>query len=249
MNPAQLEHIRKELGSRRKEVDFYAYSPLTVKAASVTDGKAKALDENGRLRVASLASTPDIDEHGEIVEVSAFASSIESFGKNPVMLAYHKMDEPVGIWDAQSITGAGLAVEGFISNGRPDIQQLVLDGVIKHTSIGFFVRDIDWDEELQVLRITDLDLIEVSLVPIPANRSTTLDVLSAAKGWAKSKAMEPFEPELPDMAPVTKAVEAEEVEPAQEREGIGLVELPFAEIASAAAVLSKELAGAMTGTR
>ena len=153
-------------------------APLEVK---MHDGKA--LDADGKLQLSSLASTPDIDEMDEIVEPSAFASSIERFAEVPVMLAFHDMKQPVGLWPRQKISAAGLALDGFISAGRPDIQKLVLDGVIAHTSIGFFVKDVEWDDELEVLRIKDLDLVEVSLVPIPANRSTFITLKASFDDW------------------------------------------------------------------
>jgi HK97 family phage prohead protease len=158
---------------------------LKVRPFAAGDGReVKALDEQGRLRIGTLASTPDIDEMGEIVEPTAFASSIEKFGENPMMLAYHDMGQPVGLWDdGQKITKGGLLLDGFVSAGRPDVQQLVLDGVLAHTSIGFFPREVEWDDRLEVMRITDLELIEVSLVPIPANRSTFVTLKDAFAAW------------------------------------------------------------------
>ena len=145
--------------------------------------RVKALDADGKLQLSTMASTPDIDDMDEIVEATAFASSINRFAEIPVMLAFHDMKQPVGLWPKQHITKAGLALDGFISAGRPDIQKLVLDGVIAHTSIGFFVKDVEWDDELEVLRIKDLDLIEVSLVPIPANRSTFITLSASFVDW------------------------------------------------------------------
>jgi HK97 family phage prohead protease len=180
-------------------------SPLKIRGITDDDGRSvKALDAEGRLNLTTLASTPDIDEVNEIVEPEAFASSIDRYAEIPVMLAYHDMKQPVGLWPEQSISAQGLALSGFISGGRPDVQKLVLDGVIAHTSIGFFVKDRAWDDELEVMRIKDLDLVEVSLVPIPANRSTFITLGESLAEW-RDRETRAFKnqrsPEVPDPAP------------------------------------------------
>lgn len=143
----------------------------------------KATDDGGKLRLRILSSTADIDAHNEIVERSAFKSSLAAYNELPVLLAYHDMKQPVGLAPAE-ITDAGLVHrEAFISDGRPDIQRLVLDGVLTKASIGFVIKEAKWDDKLELVRITDLELLEVSLVPIPANRYTFVE---AAEGWSKS---------------------------------------------------------------
>jgi HK97 family phage prohead protease len=181
------------------------YEAKELLAMQADRPKLKALDENGRLNVTIMASTPDIDETGEIVEVTAFSSSIEKYNDNPKLLAYHDMKQPVGLAPGR-ITKAGLLLEGFVSSARPDIQQLVLDGVLSHASIGFFPKEVEWDEELDVLRHLDLELIENSLVPIPANLSTWVTV-DDVKSWRSATARK-TQPETP----------AERPEPEPERE-------------------------------
>lgn len=183
--------------------DIVAVTQLVIKAhAAGGEGEqqVKAIGDDGKLHLTTLASTPEIDEMNEIVEPEAFVSSIKSFGEVPIMLAYHDMKQPCGRWDEQKIDKRGLTLSGFISGGRPDIQQLVLDGVVAHTSIGFYVKDQEWDDTLQVMRIKDLELVEVSLVPVPANRGTYIELGSALKDWQRKatnehKARQEPEPE------------------------------------------------------
>jgi HK97 family phage prohead protease len=205
--------------------------------------RLKALDDEGRLHVTSLASTPDIDLQNEIVEVGAFASSLQSFALNPQMLAYHDMAQPVGLWPEQKITAAGLVLSGFISSARPDIQRLVLDGVLAHASVGFYVRNRDWDDDLDVLRITDLELIEASLVPIPANPYTFVE---AAKAWRDGEVVRlraaPETPaERPDPEPPPAATEKDDdadLGPALDAIEAGAARIGSA-LASAAAAVSE----------
>lgn len=162
--------------------------------------RLKALDEHGRLNVTLMASTPDIDEQNEIVRVEAFASSFEAYNENPILTAYHDLKQPVGLAPAE-ITKAGLLQRGFISAARPDIQQLVLDGVLAFVSIGFFPIKMEWNEELDVLEHLDLEHIETALVPIPANLHTWVTV-NDVKAWrAEDIARRKATPEVPAERP------------------------------------------------
>jgi len=180
-------------------------------------GAKAARDESGRLAIRSLMSTPSIDEMQEIVEVGAFKSSLAKFMERPRMLAYHDMMQPVGNWTRLELAEGGLSGEGFISSARPDIQQLVIDEVLDGASIGFFINEAEYDEEMELFRIKDLELVEVSLVPIPANRDTFVEV---AKAWTREKALKLKERRkagekpaarkeavLPDLRPAYRVVE------------------------------------------
>jgi HK97 family phage prohead protease len=158
----------------------------------------KATDDTGRLGLRILSSTADIDAHGEIVERSAFESSLEAYNALPILLAYHDMKQPVGLAPAKITPDGLMHPEAFVSNGRPDIQRLVLDGVLSKASIGFMVREAVWDEKLELVRITDLELLEVSLVPLPANRYTFVE---AAKGWAETFGKAAAGPRVPSEIP------------------------------------------------
>lgn len=181
--------MSKATGPIKYEPDIKVFfGALEVKDADGGDPR----DEFGRLPVHSLASTPDIDLGREIVLPSAFLSSIDRFAQRPVMLAYHDMAQPAGLWPGQRISDDGLLLEGFVSGARPDIQQLVIDGVIAGASIGFNRKPggVEWDEDQEVLVFTDLDLWEVSLVPLPMNPSTYVEVSKSMQSWMDTKSLE-----------------------------------------------------------
>lgn len=207
--------------------DFRCHGDVTLCPVQSEKG-LKATGEDGKLRLRILSSTADIDAHGEIVERDAFRSSLDAYNELPILLAYHDMKQPVGLAPAE-ITSAGLVHrEAFISDARPDIQRLVLDGVLTKASIGFMVREARWDEKLELVRITDLELLEVSLVPIPANRYTFVE---AAKGWSKT-----FGKAWHDAAPVVPSDRPRE-EPKQ------APPLPIREIADAVRAYCGTLSG------
>lgn len=200
--------------------DIRCDARLIVRGRVDEKGALSARDDEGRLRIRILSSTPDIDEMNEIVEVDAFRSSLGSYNERPILLAYHDMGQPVGLAPARITSEGLLHDDAFVSSARPDVQQLVLDGVLAAASIGFMVKRMEYDEELEVGRIKDLELIEVSLVPIPANRSTFVE---AARGWCATfakawRAPRPMakargalrvakqEVEMPDLGPSLRAV-------------------------------------------
>lgn len=178
---------------------------LALKTGEADGRRLKMLDENGRLNISILASTPDIDSQDEIVEVSAFASSSEEYNANPILTAYHDLKQPVGKAPSE-MTKAGLMQRGFVSSARPDIQQLVLDGVLQFASIGFIPKVMEWDEDLDVLRHLDLTHLETALVPIPANLHTWVTVDDVRK-WRDGNTRRKAPPEIPVERPEPEAKE------------------------------------------
>ena len=135
------------------------------------------VDSLGRLPVRVLASTETVNSYGFIVDNAAFAGSLERFNESPVLLAFHRMDQPVGKAPAR-MTDAGLVAEGWISGGRPDIQQFVIDGTLAGASIGFNpTAEEKGDDEIP--HVTRLDLVEISLVPIGSNPDAFVEPLAA----------------------------------------------------------------------
>lgn len=180
---------------------------LTVLAASSEGGKVIAKGDDGKLRIRSLVSTPRVNSYGFRIDPAAYVEAMADFAENPVMLAYHRGDWPVGRWDlSQSVTPEGLVLEGWISAAEPGIQEKVLDGTLGRTSIAFWPLGEEQGED-DVTVITKLRLFEVSLVPIPADSGTTVEPL---------KAPEPA-PAAPALAVVERVqVQDEDVELAHE---------------------------------
>lgn len=156
-----------------------AGAPLTVLAASNDGGRVIAKSDDGKLRIRSLVSTPRVNSYGFRIDPKAYVGALADFAANPVMLAYHRMDWPVGRWDtAQSVTPEGLVLEGWISASEPGIQEKVLDGTLGRASISFWTLGEEKDDD-DVPVVTNLKLFEVSLVPVPADSGTMVEPLAA----------------------------------------------------------------------
>jgi HK97 family phage prohead protease len=136
--------------------------------------KADAVGEDGRT-FAGFASTPDLDQGGDIVVKGAFGRTLAQRG-GVKMLWNHKSDlMPIGVYTKMEEREGGLYVEGKLSDtqlGR-DAATLLKDGAIDSMSIGYMVKDSDYDKD-GIRVIKDLDLYEVSLVNFPMNEKAVI---------------------------------------------------------------------------
>ena len=155
-------------------------------------GKATTLDgENIEgTRIEGYASTKDKDRQEDIVDPAAFVESIGGdFKNNPIVLFQHKADLPIGKIVKMYVDDKGLFVEAIIFDQK--IGDLVTNGVLKAFSIGYIPKQVEfrdkndeiidtedsggmlrvWLEEGVKRIIQKLELLEISIVSIPANAS------------------------------------------------------------------------------
>lgn len=143
-------------------------------------------DDRGRMPVRILASTEAINSFGFRVRNDAIRAALDEYNENPILLAYHSHEQPVGRGRAV-MTGAGMEYPAlsatnpdgaYISGGRPDIQALVADGTLRGASIAFDVVEDDEGAD-GIPEVTRLRLIETSVVPAGANPEAFVESLSA----------------------------------------------------------------------
>jgi hypothetical protein len=126
------------------------------------------------------------DAYGDVIERGAFAESLEEWkaaGKLPPMLLQHGggflggADDlvPVGKWDAMREDSKGLRVEGHLFAMGTDrgayIYEGLKEGALDGLSIGFRTREarLGTKPGEPERTLTNIDLVEVSLVTFPAN--------------------------------------------------------------------------------
>ena len=125
----------------------------------------------------------NVDAYGDVIEAGAFKASLrewEDRGKFPPMLLQHggvTADDalPVGQWTSMAENSKGLKVEGRLFALQTERGQYLYEGLksgaLDGLSIGYRARK--WamrtkpDEPRRKLQ--DVDLVEVSVVPFPAN--------------------------------------------------------------------------------
>jgi HK97 family phage prohead protease/HK97 family phage major capsid protein len=150
--------------------------------------KTEASTDNS-ITVSGYASTTDVDRQGDIVQADAWKSGLINYLKNPIILAYHDANKPVGRMVEHRVDEKGLWIKARISTAAQDVFELVKDEVLTAFSIGFRIRDAEYDEAKEVFQIKQLELHEISIVSVPANQNT---LFSLSKSFADTGEYESF---------------------------------------------------------
>lgn len=139
--------------------------------------KSEEGDEE-ELIISGLASTNDEDRSGDIVASDAWTrkDALANYLKNPVILAFHDMSRPIGKTIEHKVVENGLSIKAKISKSAGDIIQLIKEGILSAFSIGFTIKDADFDPKSGVFMIKELELYEVSVVSIPANQNALFSI-------------------------------------------------------------------------
>ena len=120
----------------------------------------------GALRFAGYAAVFDRpDRGGDVVRAGAFARSLARGGSVP-LLWQHDAARPIGRIDYLKEDKRGLRVIARLSDGRAgrEAAALLKEGAVRGLSFGYRVRAAHGDAPRE---LTELDLVEVSLVTLP----------------------------------------------------------------------------------
>ena len=139
-----------------------------------------AASADDTLEVSGLASTfgGNPDRQGDIISPKAFDTTISDYmAKNPILLCDHesKCCSAIGTVLRADITAKGLEIIARISNAMDDytqsIRTKIQEGILRTFSIGGWFY---YDGNL----IKQVDLFEISIVPVPANADATFAMKS-----------------------------------------------------------------------
>ena len=114
--------------------------------------------------------TPHVDRDHEIVEWQALADAIKEYMDNPVLRLMHF--RPCGIVLEAEMDHMGLVVEAMVGRRFHELHMDIEDGIFSSFSIGFRAKEINefCISEGECYRaFTKLELLEISIVDIPAN--------------------------------------------------------------------------------
>lgn len=137
---------------------------------------AVAKDASGDCIIEGYANTSTKDRVGDVVLPKAFEKSLPTFLKNPILLANHDWNDPCGKILHAEITDKGLYVKARISDTRPDIKTLINEGCLSTFSIGYNEVDADFDEQTKTKYVKELELLEISVVTVPANTEASFTI-------------------------------------------------------------------------
>lgn len=142
-----------------------------------------------------VASTDAIDSYDEIVEQ---IWDLKRFKSNPVILYGHRSRElPIGKGiDVGLVNGNLEATIQFVSEkANPlaeNVFQLFKEGALNAVSVGFRPRDVRLEKrnDQEVFVLSDNELWEISVVPIPANPEALSKMRQLAAGAALKKTIQ-----------------------------------------------------------
>lgn len=143
---------------------------------SLRETKSVQALEDWAVEISWYASTKDKDRWWDVVEPKAFASALERYMTNPIVLLQHKTDKPIWIVEEADIDENWLFIKAKISQNTDWVIDLIKNGVLRAFSIWYSIKDYetdvrelaDWSYDMTNI-IKDLELYEISVVSVPMN--------------------------------------------------------------------------------
>ncbi len=115
------------------------------------------------------------DSHDDVVMSGAFAASLRAWSDRkalPALLWQHRMDEPIGVYTEMKEDDVGLYVRGGCSLMMIPAKRAhahMKAGSLTGLSIGYVLKDWEYDRTKEAFLLKEIDLWEVSLVTFPSN--------------------------------------------------------------------------------
>lgn len=175
--------------------------------------ETKAVKKGSKsLKIAGYANTITKDRAGDVVTAEAWAKGVENYRRNPVLLYQHKHDAPIGRVDKITVDKKGIFVEAAVSEAaerNQGIQTLIKDGALKSFSVGFKVKDGKYNREDDTMMITDVELMEISVVSVPCNQDSLFSIRKSFESDTDYEEFKKsFEPASEDEVKMMRSIKA-----------------------------------------
>jgi HK97 family phage prohead protease/HK97 family phage major capsid protein len=157
--------------------------------------------------ISGYASVNTVDRVGDVVPSSVWESGMENYLKNPILLAYHDHDDPIGRMTEHKIDNKGLWIKARIS-AAAEVFNLIKDGVLTAFSVSFRVLDAEYKPETELFIVKELELIEISVVSVPANADT---LFSLSKSFDDDEEYKLFKTQFALQSDSAKGLDASKV--------------------------------------
>jgi HK97 family phage prohead protease/HK97 family phage major capsid protein len=184
-----------------KDKVLHINSTFTVdKSLVVKDGEGST----DSIYIEGYASTNDVDRAGDVVSSSVWETGMKNYLNNPIILANHDYDDPIGRMVEHRTDSKGLWIKARIS-AAAEIFGLVKDGVVTAFSIGFRIVDAEYNSAAEVFVIKQIELIEISVVSVPCNQNT---LFSLSKAFDNAEEYKKFKEQFTSNAESAKGLES-----------------------------------------
>ena len=150
------------------------------------DYKELDADDDGTFEgYASVFNNKDLGN--DVIKQGAFSESIKGKKPRQIKLLYqHKTDEPIGVIDSLVEDNRGLKIKGRLAMGTQkgkEVFELMKMGALDSMSIGYRLSpdDYKYSDKLKKRTITNLDLMEISMVTFPMNPKAKITKVKLAE--------------------------------------------------------------------
>lgn len=187
---------------------------LKTKIVSLVNVFEKDVGEEDNIYISGYASTTSPDRAGDVVPSTVWNKGLENYLKNPVILAYHDHEKPVGRMVDSKVDSKGLWIKARISSASDEIFKLVKDSVLTAFSVSFRVMDAEYNAVLDLFVVKELELIEISVVSVPMNQDTLFSLSKSFKDDEEYKSFKlQFAPDSTSAKGLESSTEAKGVTP------------------------------------
>jgi HK97 family phage prohead protease len=188
---------------------------ITNKVLRLSTDKLVVKEVDGGLSIEGYANTTNKDRANDIILEEAWTKGgLDNYLKNPIILAFHDHTRPIGQVVDYGVNNKGFHVVAEISKAAGDVYSLIREGILKAFSVGFRVKDADYDAKADIFIIKDLELLELSVVSVPANADT---IFSVRKSFEKEEDYLNFKNTYIKAVPVEEKTPVIQEEPIKEK--------------------------------
>ncbi len=141
-----------------------------------------------------------VDSYGEVVAPGAFENSLKDLkakGRSLPVLWQHQTSNPIGNWTKLEEDETGLAGDGELWLQDAPQAAIAYKGLLTKAitglSIGYYVKAYEVDEEKKQITLTDVNLVEISIVTSPANDEARVEAVKSKLARGEEPSMSEVE--------------------------------------------------------
>jgi HK97 family phage prohead protease len=155
--------------------------------------EVKSFNVDKEMIIEGIANAAIPDRCDELIMPEAW--DFENYKKNPIILLEHDRNRPIGVCLDFSTDKNGLHFRAQIGNPQSapltedqvKARSLLAQGILRTNSVGFLPRVIEWDEAEEIVRYTDVELLEISVVSIPMQQDSIVTSVKSFEGKIMSQ--------------------------------------------------------------
>jgi HK97 family phage prohead protease len=161
-----------------RERRAFPVSDHETKSLTLEAAEFKAADDGWSFTGYASTYGGEPDSYGDVIKAGAFDDSLKE-NPTPPLLWAHSMGHPIGIPLKLESNRKGLFGTWRIidTTAGTDAYKLMKAGAVKGLSIGFYAKDFSEDEKTGIRTLTEIELVEVSAVAVPANKNAQVQAV------------------------------------------------------------------------